>query len=205
LCEAPSGPFRQKVPDPFFGRLHLGFLGRFCKIKGPDLLLRAAAILRERGLPTVCELAGPIADGDRDWAERLLAEHAGPDCIYRGVLREQALRDWLCALDALVIPSRCLETGPLTLLEAWDQGVPVIGADLGGIREFMVEAGLEDMLFTPDDPAALAETAMRLVTCSKAGPEVSVPEVAELATTVVSLYRVKQEKPHSDMLDSISA
>ncbi len=70
--------------------------------------------------------------------------------------RGSELISWLGSQDLVVNPSRWLETGPLTLLEAWDCGTPVIGTDMGGIREFMTSAGHSEMLFKNEDHLDLA-------------------------------------------------
>ena len=58
--------------------------------------------------------------------------------------------------DALVVPSVCLETGPLVVLEAFAAGVPVIGSRLGGIAE-MVRDGVDGLLFEAGSPEDLAD------------------------------------------------
>jgi len=40
---------------------------------------------------------------------------------------------------AVTVPSQCLETGPLVILEAFAAGVPVIGSKLGGIAELVTD------------------------------------------------------------------
>ena len=63
--------------------------------------------------------------------------------------------------DLIAIPSRCLETGPLVALEAFAAGVPVLGANLGGIAE-LVRDGVDGILVAPDDPSAWAAAIARL-------------------------------------------
>lgn len=63
--------------------------------------------------------------------------------------------------DLIAIPSRWLETGPLVVLEAFDAGVPVLGANRGGIAE-LVRDGVNGILVAPDDVAAWAATIRRL-------------------------------------------
>jgi glycosyltransferase involved in cell wall biosynthesis len=176
---------------PLSGRrpLRLGFFGRFCWIKGPDLLLEAARLLREQGMRVVCELAGPIADNEQAWAQRLLTRHRDL-AIYHGTKHGADLRAWLSGLDLVAIPSRCLETGPLTLLEAWDEGVPVVGADLGGIQDFLKATGLVEFLCDPDSPASLAGAIIRLVEW-RPPCEIKVPVagMAELGAAMVELYQ----------------
>jgi glycosyltransferase involved in cell wall biosynthesis len=54
-----------------------------------------------------------------------------------------------------------LETGPLVALEAFAAGVPVLGANLGGIAE-LVRDGVDGILVAPDDPVAWATTIRQL-------------------------------------------
>lgn len=168
--------------------LRLGFFGRFSRVKSPDIFLDGLRRLRDRSVDAVGELVGPIAEPDRDWAERLLAAASEP-ASYLGVKRGPALTDWLDTLDLVVIPSRCLETGPLTLLEAWDRGVPVVGSDLGGISEFMRDTDMGSLLFASDDPDALADAVMRAVRwAGPKGPEAAVNGMAELGRRMEAIY-----------------
>src|SRR3989442_1723482 len=43
----------------------------------------------------------------------------------------------LRSYDVVVVPSQCLETGPLVVLEAFAARTPVIGSKLGGISELV--------------------------------------------------------------------
>jgi glycosyltransferase involved in cell wall biosynthesis len=55
----------------------------------------------------------------------------------------------------LIFPSVCYETGPLTVLEAFACGLPVIASNLGSIAE-RVTHEKTGLLFNPGDPADLA-------------------------------------------------
>ena len=157
---------RLRLPLAKHRPLRLGFFGRFAWIKGPDLLLDAVRHMEKRGLAVRVEMVGPIPAAEQTWANKLFAAHS-KFAAYLGVKRDAALINWIDTLDLVVIPSRWLETGPLTLLEAWDRGVPVAGADLGGIREFMEAAGQESLLFEREDPNSLADAILsrRTVVC----------------------------------------
>jgi glycosyltransferase involved in cell wall biosynthesis len=165
----------------------LGFFGRFTPVKGPDLLLEAMRQLRAEGVDVVAQLAGPISDADGEWAERLLRYASGP-ARYLGVKQGASLANWLTTLDLVVLPSRWLETGPLTLLEAWDRGVPVIGTNLGGIRDFLTAAGLPELLFNVNDPPAIAAAVRRVLAWRRPAPEVRVPGVDGLARRMTQIY-----------------
>jgi glycosyltransferase involved in cell wall biosynthesis len=57
----------------------------------------------------------------------------------------------------LVMPSERYEMSPLTLIEAFATGVPVIATRLGTMGEIVTD-GVTGLLFTPQDAADLART-----------------------------------------------
>jgi glycosyltransferase involved in cell wall biosynthesis len=196
--QALPGPARARVLRLPLGRgrpLRIGFFGRFCWMKGPDLLLEAARLLRGQGVEVVCELAGPLAADEQAWARRLLAGHRDL-AVYHGVKRGPELRAWLGGLDLVAIPSRCMETGPLTLLEAWDEGVPVVGANLGGIREFLQAAELEEFLCEPCNSVSLARAMTRLAEWRPSHDvQVPVAGITELGPAMIDLYQESMPLP----------
>jgi glycosyltransferase involved in cell wall biosynthesis len=129
-----------------------------------------------------------VLDCDRPWVNRILAR-AGDPARYLGVKQGADLTDWLASLDLVVLPSRWLETGPLTLLEAWDVGVPVIGTDLGGIRDFLNAAKLPEFLFANNNPLAIAAAIRRLLEWECASPEVPILGVEGLAERMNQIYK----------------
>jgi glycosyltransferase involved in cell wall biosynthesis len=188
LRQALPGSTRTRVLRslPTSGRLKLGFFGRLTKDKGPDLLVAGARTLRSEGYDATVELAGPLARADEPWltpwleANRTFARHVG-------VLGGDRLLEWIATRDLIVIPSRCLETGPLALLEAWDANTPAIGTASGGIAEFMGSQGLSDHLFAVDDVAGLAATVRRLSRDARS-VTVTVPGIDELVRSTQAIY-----------------
>jgi glycosyltransferase involved in cell wall biosynthesis len=66
------------------------------------------------------------------------------------------------ALDVAVLPSYREALG-LVILEAMALGRPVVASDVGGIPE-MVEDGVTGLLVPPQDPVALGDAIVRLLT-----------------------------------------
>lgn len=135
---------------PLNGPIRFGFLGRLVTEKGIEALLRAC-----RGLPAAgwsLQVAGKAPGGEQAMAP--LAELAqGLPISFLGHVNPQA---FLAGIDVLVVPSIWDEPFGLTALEAYAQGVPVIGSTRGAIRELVGGVG-PTWLFDPDEPGALSE------------------------------------------------
>jgi glycosyltransferase involved in cell wall biosynthesis len=59
--------------------------------------------------------------------------------------------------SALVFPSTCYENLPVTILEAYAVGLPVIASNLGGMSS-LIDHGRTGLHFRPGDPEDLAAT-----------------------------------------------
>jgi glycosyltransferase involved in cell wall biosynthesis len=143
------------------GPLKIGYFGRTDHTKGPDLLARALKMIPKAlvqvDIFAIRQAAGP--DEVYDW----LAAQAqqDPRLILRPAIAPDAVTRIMADYDLIAVPSRWLETGPLVALEAFAAGVPVLGANLGGIAE-LVRDGVDGILVAPDDAAAWAATISRL-------------------------------------------
>jgi glycosyltransferase involved in cell wall biosynthesis len=71
------------------------------------------------------------------------------------------VRPAIAACDAMVIPSRAVETFSIAALEAMALGKPMLMSDIGGARE-QVEPGDHGLLHAPGDVEALATHIRRL-------------------------------------------
>jgi glycosyltransferase involved in cell wall biosynthesis len=119
------------------GAFRVGFVGSLAQMyKGPDVLLRAAALCRARGLNIETALAG---DGRYAAAMKALAKQLGIEdrTQFLGQLPfGKAVFDFLDSVDLFVMPSYA-EGLPRALLEAMARGCPCIGSDVGGIPELL--------------------------------------------------------------------
>ncbi len=134
-------------------------IGTLHEVKGQALLLRACAMLAERGVPFKCEFVG---DGpDTGMLQQLVAElELSEHVTFHGYCPPQKVRQLLSSADVLTCPSIESSDGrregiPVVLMEAMACGVPVIASQLSGIPE-LVESGSEGLLVEPGDHGALA-------------------------------------------------
>lgn len=116
----------------------------------------------EKGIATLVEAAARagaklVVVGDGPLREELCrdAEVRGADIRFTGYQSGAALRDWLRNARALVLPSEWYENAPISVLEAYASGKPVIGARIGGIPE-LIDEGATGWLFDSGDVDQLA-------------------------------------------------
>src|SRR5262249_11013889 len=143
------------------GPLRIAYFGRIDHAKGPDLLARALKIIPTA--PVQVDIFAIRQAGGPDQVYDWLAVQArqDPRLTLRTAVAPDKVIGVMAEYDLVAIPSRWLETGPLVALEAFAAGVPVLGADLGGIAE-LVRSGFDGLLVPPDDADAWAAAIARL-------------------------------------------
>lgn len=140
------------------GPLRLGYLGRWDPVKGIDVLVQA--VLQ---LPSSVEVElqiRAVEPSDPALRPYMIATRASAEADSRikvlPALNSKDVPDFLRQLDVLAVPSQIFEAAPLVVLEAFAAGTPVIGSDLGGIRE-LVRDGVDGLLVTHDDVGVWGE------------------------------------------------
>src|SRR5439155_21759837 len=120
-----------------------------------DLLVQALQLIP--GVNVSLDIFAVVQSGSDRELKRVKAHAArDPRLNLRPAVAPGKVGGTMALFDLVVIPSRCLETGPLVALEAFAAGVPVLGADLGGIAE-LVSDGVDGVLLPPDDAVAWAQ------------------------------------------------
>lgn len=126
------------------------YFGRLSGEKGLETLIRAAATVGAK-----LQILGTGPDAAKLEA---LSARLGADVEFPGFVTGDALFDRLRAARAIVLPSEWYENAPISLLEAFASGKPVIGADIGGIPECIRDdRGRTFEAFSPDSLAAVLE------------------------------------------------
>lgn len=124
------------------------FAGRLAPEKGLATLIRAVALSKQRLV-----VAGT---GPDEAALRQFASEIGADVRFVGHLSGQDLHRLIGQSRALVLPSEWYENAPISILEAYALGRPVVGAAIGGIPE-MIRERQTGMLVTSGDAQDLAQ------------------------------------------------
>jgi L-malate glycosyltransferase len=140
----PAQPVRLDTVDPV-----LLCVANLKSYKGHAILLEAAAILRERGMPCTLALAG---DGPEREALDRQARELGVDARLLGSRTD--VDRLLAAADIAVLPS-LTEGLSNAVMEAMAAGKPVVATAVGGTPELLADG--RGVLVPPGDPVALAD------------------------------------------------
>ena len=155
-CERPleRGEARRALDLPDEAVV-IGVVARLARVKGHDVLLDALSRIADP--PRILLLGdGPLRC---PLEERVRREGRADTVRFAGWVRPP--RQYVRAFDAVLLPSR-QEGLPLALLEAMQEGVPVIATDVGGVADLVAD-GVEGLLVAPEDPDALARAIVNLV------------------------------------------
>ncbi len=132
------------------------YFGRLAPEKGVGTLLRAAKEAAVR--------VKIVGTGPEEEALRALDARLGGAAEFLGYRRGAELQEIVGHARAVVTPSEWYENAPMSVLESFALGKPVIGSRIGGIPE-MIEVGLNGWLYESGDVAGLAEIMRRVRDC----------------------------------------
>jgi glycosyltransferase involved in cell wall biosynthesis len=124
------------------------YFGRLAKEKGLHNLILAVA-----AAGCSLEIAGT---GPELKSLTKLASQVGADVKFLGFLAGPKLHDAIRAARAIVLPSEWYENAPMSILEAYALGKPVIGAQIGGIPE-LIRVNETGFQFPSGDVRALTD------------------------------------------------
>lgn len=124
-----------------------------------DVTLRAFALLRERYPEATLTVAGA---GTEESRLRRLAAELAPDAIRFAGRTDPRVMPKLYDEADIFVNASVIDNQPLSVLEAFAAGLPVISTAAGGIAA-MVRDGETGLIVAPDDPAAMAQSVAKLL------------------------------------------
>ncbi len=130
------------------------YFGRLSREKGLHMLISAFSQMSD--LPLKIVGTGPEKKDLIDYV------HANKlkNIEFLGFKTGDALKRLISEAAFVVVPSEWYENNPMTIVEAYSMGVPVIGANIGGIPEILPD-GKTGFLFTPKDVESLKHVIAR--------------------------------------------
>jgi glycosyltransferase involved in cell wall biosynthesis len=141
-------------------------VGRLILKKGFGDLIRACAMLVERGKSFRCEIfgEGPLKNELQAQIDELRLQN---NVLLTGAKPQTELRRRLAAANVFVLPSVIDPDGgmdnlPTVIMEAMATGLPVVSTNIGGIPEMVIE-NETGFLVQPGDTTAMADVIERLI------------------------------------------
>ena len=175
LTVRPGTEMRDSVPRPLPERRAIGFLSRWSRLMGLELLAEAFCLLKEDPCYRDVQLllcGGSTAD-DRAFLRKLRARwrRAGVlgDVIFLPGFSASDRRQFFHRIWVLSVPSFGGEAFGTFIVEAMAAGVPVVQPDAGGYAELVDGSGV---LVSPGDTGKLAAGLRRLLDSPQLAVEV---------------------------------
>jgi len=122
------------------------FAGRLSREKGVDTLIAGWEHVQ---VPLTIIGTGP--------EEQHLRSLAPPNVTFLGAQPKEKVIDAMAGAAAVLVPSRWYENFPMTVVEAFSVGTPVIASAIGALREIISDQS-NGLLFRVEDPESLART-----------------------------------------------
>jgi glycosyltransferase involved in cell wall biosynthesis len=133
------------VPESF----QVLYVGRLVWYKGTHVLLEAFKKLKRKSAKLIIAGSGP----ELETVKRL--SRTDGRIIPLGFVSEEEKSKLLIDASLVVVPSLWPEPFPMTILESFGSGTPVVASKVGGIQE-IVRDGVNGMLFEPGDSEKLS-------------------------------------------------
>ncbi len=150
-----------QLRHPSDNRGYYLYFGRLSGEKGPRTLLEAFRDDTRHRLVVVG--SGPLEN-------ELRAAYPQSNIEFKGFMTGEALYDCVRGARFVCVPSECYENNPMSVVESYSLGIPVIGSRLGGIPE-IVEDGKTGFLFGSADVQSLKDAIARSAAVDDSGYE----------------------------------
>ena len=160
------------VPEYITNGKSISYIGRLSSEKGIDLLINAMCNI-DLTLKIIGE--GPLKSELQAKVKRAGANNI----VFMGFMSGADLKEEIRKSLFTVIPSICYENYPLSVIESFALGKPVVGARIGGIPE-LVKDNVTGYTFNPFDSSDLREKIMKLA----ADPE-SIVQMGKNARNII--------------------
>lgn len=128
------------------------YVGRLDELKGIKTLIEGWRILgKDAPVLDICG-DGPL----RKWCDGYIDNKSLKTVMMRGRVPNDEAKRLIASSDALIMPTLLYEGFPMTIVEAYSSGTPVIGSDIGNTA-CLIREGVTGYTFGVGDADALAE------------------------------------------------
>lgn len=106
------------------------FVGRLDYIKGIDIVLEAFSKMPDK-------IIHIVGSGKEAYEDSYLKY---PNIKFLGQLSSSEVESEMSSAKALIFASRCYEGQPMTIVEAYKSGLPIISCDIGNANDLIIES-----------------------------------------------------------------
>jgi glycosyltransferase involved in cell wall biosynthesis len=153
-------PATPPAPRPH-DRISITTVGNIRRVKGHDVLIKAAAAIVPQFPQTCFSIVGAVLEQDYFAELQTLVKDLDLTGHIHFAGAKSQLHDHLASSDIFVLPSRS-EGFSNAIVEAMAASLPVVATDVGGNAE-AVRDGITGFIVPPEAPAALAAAIKRLL------------------------------------------
>lgn len=121
------------------------FVGRLDKLKGIDFLFETWKTMGDTAPKLVVCGSGPM----EEWCKDFIAEHSISNIQMLGQVDNETAKDIMAHSLALVFPTQVYEGFPMTMVEAFSVGTPVIAPQMGNAGD-LIEEGVNGWKYSQD-------------------------------------------------------
>lgn len=142
------------------------FAGRLDKLKGIDLLLKAWKIIERAEQQKITESkrarliicgTGPM----EKWCRQYIKKNQLHNVVLKGFVSNQEVIEIIARSKALILPTQWYEGFPMSIVEAFSVGTPVITSSFGNAND-IVKQGITGCKFKQNTAKGLAEEIKKL-------------------------------------------
>jgi len=145
-------------------KFRIGFIGQLIRHKGVENLLKAVSLLDAQEKSKISLIL--VGTGEKaflDHCKKLINDLFLKNIVtFAGKIPNNEIPKIYRNLDILIVPSIWPENSPVTIIEAFASGTPVLGSDIGGIPE-LIHHGVNGFLHKYDSPLSLAQNIRRFI------------------------------------------
>ncbi|HJO92892.1 MAG TPA: glycosyltransferase [Victivallales bacterium] len=183
-----------KIKDKNDSVFKLLYIGSLSKIKGIQILIDSLHYLKPNSYQLHIAGTGEFKDDIKQLTKN------NSNIFFHGLVSGKEKKELFSIVNALVLPSICFENQPMSIIEAFYYGLPVIGSNIGGIRELLENISYK-LLFEVGDAEDLADKMKYLIANPEYYNEIS-KKVVEKARNYNILESIAEyEKTYEQLLD----
>lgn len=108
------------------------------------------------------------SDPMQEWCSEFVSKHVSTKIVLKGFVTNTENRKIIGEARALVLPTQLYEGFPMTIVEAYSVGTPVLGTEIGNVGS-LIENGVTGFTFALNNVESLIESVLRLDSIENSG------------------------------------